>query len=173
MLLKSLNPAPPWGSSPTWKEANHSIDNHIHRYREELGAAKATAQKIRSLLASNFEFLNDLCMTTCRWCPESCCLTASPWYDLRDLLFLHLNFLKIPRSQPIHDYRDTCCYLNPRGCTLPRITRPWICTWYFCPTQTTKMKKNSRSQLNTIRRAICEIKRGRQQLEMEFIRVIS
>ena len=170
---KPLNLAPPWGSSPAWREANRSIDIHIHAYRAELGPAVAIAREVRSRLASIFPFLNDLCMATCRCCPEPCCLTASPWYDFRDLLFLHLSLLEIPRSQPVHDYKDTCCYLSPRGCTLSRITRPWICTWYLCPTQAANMKRRNRRQWETINRTVSEFKRGREQLEVEYIRVIS
>jgi hypothetical protein len=91
MSHKPLNLAPPWGSSPAWQEVNRSIDIHIHRYRAELRPAGATARETCNRLASVLPFLNGLSMTTCRCCPEPCCLTASPWYDFRDLLFLHLN----------------------------------------------------------------------------------
>jgi hypothetical protein len=110
-----LNPAPPWGSRPVWQEANRSIDIHIYGYRAEFGPAVTIAREIRSRLASIFPFLDHLCMATCRCCPEPCCLTASPWYDFRDLLFLHLNLIEIPRSQPVDGYKDTCCYLSPPG----------------------------------------------------------
>ncbi len=165
--------APPWGSSPAWHQANRSFDIHIDRYRAELDSAMATAREVYRRLASIFPLLNDLCMATCRYCPEPCCLTANPWYDFRDLLFLHLNFLEIPRSQPIDPDKDTCRYLSPRGCTLSRITRPWICTWYLCPVQTANLKKRNRRPWKTIDRTVTAIKRGREQLEDEFIRVIS
>ena len=165
--------APPWRSSSAWQEANRSIDIHIHRYRAKLRPAVAIAREVRCRLSSNFPLLNDLCMATCRYCPEPCCLTASPWYDFRDLLFLHLNCLEIPRSQPIQDDTDTCRYLGPRGCGLSRTTRPWICTWYLCPTQVANLKKRNRRQWEPINQTVSEIKRGRRQLEVEFIRIIS
>ena len=112
-------------------------------------------------------------MATCRYCPEPCCLTASPWYDFRDLLFLHLNTLEIPQSQPLHDDTNTCCYLGPWGCDLSRITRPWICIWYLCPTQVANLKKRNSQQGDPINQTVSEIKRGRRQLELEFIGVIS
>ena len=106
-------------------------------------------------------------------CPEPCCLTACPWYDFRDLLFLHLNPLEIPQSQPIHTYKDSCCYLSPRACTLSRITRTWICTWYRCPGRKANLKKRNRRQWETINRTVSKIKRGHEQLEVEFIRALS
>ena len=170
---KPLKFTPPWASNPAWKEANGSLGFHVNRYRADLQPAAATARHLRRLLASIFPLLNDICMATCPWCPEPCCLTASPWYDFRDLVFLHLNLLEIPPAQTIYDYRETCRYSSPRGCTLPRITRPWICTWYICPDQKAYQKKRSLSRWNTFDRRACEIKQGRKELEAEFIRVIS
>jgi hypothetical protein len=95
MLPKPLNLTPPWGSSPAWQGANGRFDFHIHRYRTKLGPAVGIAREIRSRLASNSSVLDDLCISTFCYCPEPCCLTASPWYDFRDLLFLHLNNLEI------------------------------------------------------------------------------
>ena len=164
---------PPWGSGSDWQEANRCLDLHIDRYREELKPAMAAARMVHSRLASIFPFLDHLCLATCGYCPEPCCLTASPWYDFRDLLFLHLNNLEIPRSQPLHDDTDTCCYLGPRGCELSRITRPWICTWYLCPTQVANLKKRNSRQWDPINQTVSDIKIGREQLEVEFIRVIS
>lgn len=165
--------APPWGSRPAWQAANRSFDIHIDRYRAELGTAMKIALEVRYQLASIFSCLNALCLATCRYCPESCCLTASPWYDFRDLLFLHLNFLEVPPFQPVQAYQGTCRYLSPRGCTLSRITRPWICTWYFCPTQTANLKKRNRRQWETIEQAVAAIKKGRGLMEAEYIQVIS
>ena len=104
--------APPWGSNLSWQAANRSFDIHIDRYRVELGPAMTIAQEIRCRLALIFPLLNGLCLSTCRHCPEPCCQTASPWYDFRDLLFLHLNFLEIPRFQPIHLHLVSLSYPN-------------------------------------------------------------
>ena len=164
---------PPWGSNPAWQEANRSFDIHIDHYHVELGPAMIIAREIRCRLTLIFPILNVLCLSTCRYCPEPCCRTASPWYDFRDLLFLHLNLLEIPRFQPIHAYTDTCCFLSPRGCTLSRISRPWICTWYLCPTQTANLKQKKRRQWETLHRTVTAIKKKREQVEAEYIRVIS
>ena len=173
MLPEPPKLAPPWRSRSAWREANRSIDIHICRYRARLRPAGAIAREVRCRLSSIFFLLNDLCMATCRHCPEPCCLAASPWYDLQDLLFLHLNFLQIPPSQPIYDDADICCYLGPRGCMLSRITRPWICTWYLCPVQKENLKLRNRQAWELFDRTVFEIKRGREQLETEFIRIIS
>lgn len=172
-MAKPLKFSPPWASKPAWQEANDSIDFHVNRYRADLKSAMAAARDLRRLVESLFPLLNDLCMATCPWCPEPCCLRASPWYDLRDLVFLHLNCLEIPLTQTIHAFKETCRYSSPRGCALSRITRPWICTWYLCPVQTAYLKKTSRCQWGAFDRRVFGIKRRRKDLEEEFIRVIS
>jgi hypothetical protein len=165
--------SPPWGLDREWKEANRSFKIHIDRYRSELGSVFLSAQDVRNRLALISSLLHTLALETCRFCPGSCCQTASPWYDFRDLLFLHLNRLKIPRCQPVRGYLDTCCFLSPGGCTLPRIKRPWICTWYLCPTQTANLKVRKRPQFEMFIQTAAAIKKGREQMELAFIRVIS
>ena len=167
-----LKLSPPWGFVPAWQEANLSIDFHLKRYFPRLKPMLQIARETRIRLESIFPSLDDLCLMTCPRCPDACCLSASPWYDLRDLIFLHLNQLSIPLTQTIPGFQETCCYINHKGCTLPRITRPWICTWYLCPAQTANLKDRSFNQWQTLSRVLGEIKAFRKEMEAEFIRVI-
>jgi hypothetical protein len=164
--------SPPWGSTPAWREANFSIDFHIKRYYFHLKPVIQIARDTRIRLESIFPSLDDICKMTCPRCPDACCLSASPWYDWRDLIFLQLSQLSIPPTQTISGFKETCCYLSHRGCTLPRITRPWICTWYLCPTQTANLKHKCVEQWQALSRVLREIKALRKKLENEFIRVI-
>jgi hypothetical protein len=100
-IIASLKPSPPWGTIPVWQEANRSIDFHLKRYYPRLKPAMQIARETRTRLESIFPSLDDLGMMTCPRCPDVCCLSASPWYDLRDLIFLHFNRLSIPRTQTI------------------------------------------------------------------------
>jgi len=164
--------SPPWGSVTAWQEANISINFHIKRYYPRLGDAIQIARDIRIHLRSIFSLLDDLALITCPRCPDVCCLTASPWYDMRDLIFLHLNRLSIPLSQTIPGIKETCCYISHKGCLLPRITRPWICTWYLCPAQTASIKERHADQWQALTGVLGEIKAHRKELEDEFICVI-
>lgn len=168
----SSNDAPPWGTKPAWQEVNRGIDDLIQRHSGKLGSAAALASLVRIRLESIFNLLNDLCIETCSRCPDPCCLRASPWFDFRDLIFLHLNTLEIPIGQPIEAFNQTCCYYSPHGCTLSRIFRPWICTWYLCPVQTVNLKNRRAHQRKDIAFAINEIKAYRKEMEEMFIRVI-
>jgi hypothetical protein len=167
-----LQYAPPWGSKNAWQAVHGNIGYHIHRYEIELRPVVTIARRIRDRLASVFPLLDDLGAATCFRCPFPCCLSASPWYDLRDLLFLHLNYLPIPITQPVETYGAACCYLSPKGCTLPRAMRPWICTWYLCPVQKANLRKQGPDSYETFNRTLDDIKRCRRQLEDSFIRII-
>ena len=169
---KPLQLAPPWGSKIAWQEIHSSLGYHIQRYQDELKPVVTIARRVRSRLETIFELLDGLCAATCSRCPDPCCLTASPWYDFRDLIFLHLNRLAITLTQPIEVYRTACRFLSSRGCTLPRSIRPWICTWYLCPVQTANLKKRRLDQYETFNRTIQEIKRCRRQMENAFVRII-
>ena len=167
-----LTLSPPWGSIAAWQEANIGIDYHLKLYFHRLKASRQSARETRIRLESIFSSLDDLCLMTCPRCPDVCCLSASPWYDLRDLIFLHLNQLSIPLTQPISGFKETCCYLSHKGCTLPRIIRPWICTWYLCPAQTANLKKRSINRWQALSRVLGNIKARRKKMEDEFIRII-
>lgn len=167
----SLQFAPPWNTKPAWQEANRSIDGLIQRYADKLNSSLTLAALVRIRLESLFTILDDLCIETCPRCPDPCCLHASVWFDYRDLLFFHLNAVQPPDRQPIEAPNATCRYLGFRGCTLERICRPWICTWYLCPVQTgniniqrSHLRKNLTSKLN-------EIKVLRKEMEQAFLHV--
>ena len=163
----------PWVSPIPWQAANQAIDYHLQRYHSDLKQTTIVAQEIKSGLNSIFPILDELCAYSCPWCPEPCCLSASVWFDFKDLLYLRFNKLPISPAQTKANLKTPCIYLGPRGCRLPRIERPWICTWYLCPTQTAKLSNGKQAKHDLLNRAFAQIKSGRNLLESEFIRIIS
>lgn len=165
--------APPWGSTTAWKAAKWNLDYLIRLHRPELDRAVNFAREVQVRLESIFPLMDDLCAVTCPWCPDPCCLAAKVWVDFKDLLFLHLCCRQIPPAQLLPDLKKTCRYSSPRGCTLPRITRPWACTWYLCPTQMANLRQKTHTVQNMFSQAVQAIKTGRKEMEAEFIRVVS
>jgi hypothetical protein len=164
---------PPWGSKVKWQIINGDLDYLIHRHHDALKNAMKLAVDIESRLASIFPTLDDLCRATCPWCPDPCCLTAEVWIDFKDLLFLHLGGHPIPDKQLRSKSNKVCHCWRSKGCALPRMTRPWICTWYLCPTQTAVLRQKPRHTRDKFNRMIQAIKTGRTEMEAEFIRVVS
>ncbi|MCP4575390.1 MAG: hypothetical protein GY846_03775 [Deltaproteobacteria bacterium] len=165
--------APPWNSPGAWHEANRSVDWLIERHHPELSGCLTLFQNVRAGMASIFPMLDELCANTCPWCPDPCCLSATVWFDFSDLLFLHLSGQQVPPCQPQPDLKITCRYCGPRGCRLPRISRPWICTWYLCDSQLACLRKKGREAQETFNRSLRIIKTGRKEMEAEFIRVVA
>lgn len=165
--------APPWGEPAEWREANETVDYLIRIHREELDHVIILAREVRHRSESVFPLMDELCSVACTWCPDPCCLRATVWFDFRDILFFRLNDLEIPPAQLIRHTNDTCRYAGIRGCTLPRIHRPWICTCYLCPPQMTNLRRKDRSDQNAFNQAVQAIKTGRKEMEDEFVRVIS
>lgn len=163
---------PLWGSTDAWREANETLSYLIQRHRRGLNRAIAYAEAIRCELVPVFTVLDTLCVRSCPWCPDPCCQVAKIWIDFKDLLFLHLTGGPVPPAPLLAELTDICRYLGPRGCLLDRISRPWICTWYLCPTQQ-RVIQRGREDAGMIERAFAAIKDGRKKMESEFIHVVS
>ena len=163
----------PWASRQSWRAAHQAVAYHLRLYPTELKPLNDRAQALESCLKAVFSILDELCAASCPWCPDPCCLKASVWFDFKDLLFMHFNQLSIPPCQPKADLKNPCCYHGPAGCRLLRINRPWICTWYLCPTQTAILRKDHPAERESLMQALSQIKSERDLLEKEYIRMIS
>jgi len=164
--------SPPWGLDREWKEANRSFKIHIDRYRSELGSVFLSAQDVRNRLALISSLLHTLALETCRFCPGSCCQTASPWYDFRDLLFLHLTDVIVPERQLLQQRNDICRYESPAGCRLERLQRPFVCTWYLCPAQKRELDERT-AEKKIVFVTLQEIKSLRKEMEISFIKALA
>jgi hypothetical protein len=164
---------PPWGPIIKWRESNLALDHLIQRHGPRLDAARTMARTIRLELERLFPALDDLCTQSCPWCPEPCCITAQVWIDFRDLLCMHLDGQPIPAAQLFDAPTDICRYLGPKGCRLPRLLRPWACTWYLCPTQTAILRRQDDAAQEAVHTRMQAIKQHRLAVEAEFIRVIT
>ena len=114
--------------------------------------------------------LETLCSLTCPGCPDSCCQRAKVWLDFRDLLFLHLVQGLLPLHQLRRDLKEPCRFLGHKGCTLPRICRPWICTLYLCPVQTNLLRRLPTQDQVEFNKAVEEVKEGRREMEELFVK---
>lgn len=163
----------PWGKTDTWKAVNRGLKYLIRHHHSQLNRAVESAWNIQRRLVSVYSFLDDLCKVTCPWCPEPCCLGAKVWIDFKDLLFCHLCGHRVPYAQLLSDVNETCRFWSWKGCTLPRITRPWVCTWYLCPTQKMNLRRESQSVQDKFNHDIEMIKADRKEMETEFVRIVS
>ena len=162
---------PPWGAVSIWKEANMAIDHLVSLHREALAPAAALASGIRDKLLSLYALQDELVMETCVSCSSPCCVTATVWLDFCDLLFIHLTDQNAPDFQLIEKQHESCRYHSEAGCVLPRLSRPWVCTLYFCPPQMALIRKKEDRVRKHVEETIKSIKEDRKILEEMFIRI--
>lgn len=160
---------PPWGVASTWDEVNVSIKYLIGLHKESLGNAYNLAYEIKEDLLSLFPLQDELLKETCIICDSPCCGTATVWLDFCDLVFLHLIEQVVPEYQLIEKQADTCRYLSDKGCLIPRLSRPWVCTLYLCPPQMALLRGKGEAVRQKNDTIIQSIKLNRKKLEQLFI----
>lgn len=161
----------PWGHHSEWREANQAIQYLCRRYGDRLEPAVCLARQITQRYEALSPLMDVLCLATCRICQDPCCRHAKIWFDERDLLLFHLGKMIPPPSQAISTLQDTCGYLGKNGCALPRISRPFICTWYVCPAQHDYLRGEKGSHRNSMMGLIQEAKQLRNRMEDAFFAV--
>jgi hypothetical protein len=166
-------PGPPWSSDSEWAEINAVLSDLIGRRRDALGRCRRLASHIAASLQEISRAMEALCRLTCLHCPDPCCLHAAVWLDFKDLVFLHLAGLPVPERQPICRYHEVCFFWHPRGCRLPRPSRPWICTWYLCPVQTARLRRRPLSETRRWIDRIRSIQSNRRKLEDLFLEALT
>ncbi|BHH84105.1 hypothetical protein [Desulforhopalus sp. 52FAK] len=109
--------------------------------------------------------LNHLCEATCPACEDVCCIKATVWYDRRDIIVYHLVTGSFPEKQVSRSAAGICCHLGENGCRLPRIERPFICTWYICAAQLAILRNKLAAPYTKIQGQIHWIKETRKIIE--------
>ncbi|MBS3809475.1 MAG: hypothetical protein KGY38_04910 [Desulfobacterales bacterium] len=148
---------------------NYSIRFLFERHENRLHPLKKTAGHIRARLEEIDSVYKKLCAATCPFCPDPCCFSADIWFDLKDLLFLHASGLAMPIKDPGKKKNSPCSFLSSNGCTIARTSRPWLCTWYLCPTQKRRLETKQPGFLHRLQKLTAEITALRKHLEQCFI----
>lgn len=163
----------PWRTTSSWSEALYALKGLAARHAKELGPARTLAEAVRKHLESVFPALDALCRMTCPECPSPCCLKAAVYADFRDLLFLVLLDLSTPPGQLRTASDASCRYHTPRGCTLPRMQRPWICTWYLCAAQKALLRQWPEADRQQLLSTLDAIRTERRAMEETFLEVVA
>jgi hypothetical protein len=166
-------PGIPWGSETAWGTANLSLQHLCDRHQAPLVTARRTALRLKNHLESLVPLLENLCRLTCATCQAPCCHIATVWFDYKDLVFMHLCEQPLAVGQLTRGHDGVCSCCGPSGCRLPRLSRPWTCSWYLCPTQKNILAAMPGEALATFEKTVAAIKQLRLQLETEFIRITS
>jgi len=144
----------------------------MHAAGRHLDPARHTALRIENDLACLGALFDELADTTCACCVRLCCRTARVWLDFKDLLFIHLSGQTLPAHQVRREKEAGCRFLSPRGCRLPRLSRPWVCTWYVCPAQRDALVRDVVMGEVRFTRLRHDVGRMRARMEDQFLRAV-
>ena len=154
----------PWIHQANWQEM---IKTTKHICEEKGDSRVEIMQHIKEITALYNELetpLNDLCQAACPECLDVCCTKATVWYDQKDILVYHLATGSFPEKQISKHASGICCHLGEHGCNLPRLQRPFICTWYICSAQTAIIKSATTTPAADVTHIIQQIKELRKKI---------
>ena len=171
-LAASLRPteSPPWAEPDQWAKIQLRIKRALEIRSREVDELRRIAQTLSDRVAALTPFMEELAAATCIRCPAPCCLSAKIWFDPKDLLVLHLSKEPLPAAQTIAKMTDRCRYIGPRGCRLKRKSRPWICTWYLCPTQRDRLRSDGFGAYDRLQQEMKKIGNARKRLLEMFLK---
>lgn len=159
----------PWPTKALWREAREALRYSLATGSDRMAAARQTADRLAhqlDLLADRFD---QLAPTTCDDCLDPCCRHAKVWLNFQDLLFIHLHHETLPPHQSRRDLHEPCRFLGWHGCTLPRRSRPWICTWYICPAQRAALERDVPGGMVQAVAAQGRVKALRNEMEQRYL----
>ena len=160
--------SPLWGSALDWTSINGELAGLVSENAPTLGPAIRAAQEVRQAMERLIPVWEQLCAATYAQCKDNCCTAQRVWFEFRDLLLFHLLGLAIPPGQTRAVLNAPCRYLTPRGCGLPRLTRPWRCSWYLCQDQVDLLATRPPREQRRVSRLLGSILENRESMELSF-----
>jgi len=161
----------PWTSEEDWAEMRLSIAGTALAMGPEAASLQALSSRIVQKYKEIDMVLERVCLQSCPSCIEVCCTRATVWYDVRDLLVIYFATGILPTRQICRRDDHSCCNLTATGCSLERVARPFLCTWYICPAQKILLGEFSGGESkNMVSSVINEIKAARKELEEAYVK---
>lgn len=158
-----------------WARTIAQLEEAICSCTNRLQPAEKLSRNIIERLSEVSPILEELCRQTCPDCLDCCCHRATVWYDRRDLLVIRLATGAFPAGPVITRPHKPCNLFTESGCRIERRLRPFICTWYLCPTQkkllvNEKLPGSAATDLNA---ALTAIKEKRKKVERCYLEVLA
>lgn len=145
-----------------WNEELKVLAEFVSRERDR---ARQLASRIAEGIASLDPVMSRWCDATCPDCADPCCEGRAVFFNRTDLLVLLASGLTPPPGQTRQAPGQPCRYLSPRGCTLSRWHRPYVCVWFICERQMELFSEERPAFQRAFIRALESIRSLRIELE--------
>ncbi len=176
MIKRKVLNTMPWELSDEWEQVSITIRKFEDHYRESISHVYELAALVKEKIEPLSVLMEDLCKNTCPDCEDICCHRATIWYDFKDLLTIYFSTNQLPNSQIRKVYLSEdqrgCCHFSVNGCNIKRTERPFVCTWYICPSQKQHINHNQKELGQKLDQTLIDIKDLREKIECEFIKFV-
>jgi len=90
------------------------------------------ANHLKQLLVETSPLIEEYTAAVCPTCVAVCCRQKHGTHCERDLAYLRSLGTPAPFLDADRDPDGPCQFMGQAGCSLPRWTRAFKCTWFFC-----------------------------------------
>ena len=104
----------------------------------------------------------------CARCLTPCCVNRHCFPDFEDLIFYITSNIGLPHLDYHAKEHERCTFLGERGCTLPRSSRSYRCTWYFCDFSLDEFEKMDNLAYQNLENALRRLQKKRDILLVGF-----
>ena len=110
----------------------HQVKAFFNVHERQLQRVCSIAAGMRKCYRVLDTFSHDFTEEICGRCSNPCCVNRHGFPDFEDLVTFQAMGLVVP-AYNFHVIDTALCqFLSRHGCTLPRCSRSYRCTWYFC-----------------------------------------
>ncbi len=128
-------------SDDVWHETILNLRKQLGKFEPQ--TVQLLANEITSSILWLDTVMTKYCEATCPQCTDRCCDGREIFFNQADLLCLIALGREPPPGQTRTEPGAPCRYLGSDGCSLTRLTRPYVCVWFLCEPQMEIYQKES------------------------------
>ena len=121
-------------------------------------------QELLSLYEKIEPHLTWLVKNVCSSCSTPCCVNRHCYPEYEDLIVHKAMKVDTVITNWSGGDTDPCCFLSKEGCTLPRVSRSYRCTWYVCDRAMDVLHTLSKKRALKLERLLHELGLKRQEV---------
>ncbi len=114
-----------------WEIVN-DIKGFFRDHADEMGHVNEKALQFKQAYAIMDPFIQEYTAKVCPYCGTVCCCNKHGFPEFADVVAILAMGGTVPEYDLSVDEGALCQFIGEKGCVLPRVERPYRCTWYFC-----------------------------------------
>ncbi len=116
------------------------LTQFCNSHAEQLSSLIPIANSYKEEMSRLDPVIQEFTKKICPYCGTVCCRQKFGLPNGEDIVTFWALGITPPEYDRFRDLNGPCQYLTSNGCHLPRINRPFRCTWYFCEAITVQIE---------------------------------